>query len=108
MIVTHLVCGLVLGSGAGLASWVSGAPAWTVLLAYCLAVSLGMLASALAASLFPSDDAGSTGWLPEEAALSGNEYGSFGVTSDARAQAQMDEPTVPPPARPHDEVGSAA
>jgi hypothetical protein len=56
MIVTHLVCGFVLGLGAGLAGWIIGLPAWAAVLAYILGINLGALASTLATYLFPPQD----------------------------------------------------
>jgi uncharacterized membrane protein len=56
MLVTHVICGVILGSGAALALCILGLPVWAVILAYVLWGSLGVLASALATRLFPPDD----------------------------------------------------
>jgi hypothetical protein len=53
MLITHLVCGVLLGSGAALASLLVGLPIWAALLVGLLGGNVGMMASALATYLFP-------------------------------------------------------
>jgi hypothetical protein len=53
MLITHLVCGVLLGSGAALASLLMGLPIWAALLVCLLGGNVGGLASALATYLFP-------------------------------------------------------
>jgi hypothetical protein len=56
MLLTHLVCGIVVGLGAALAIWIAGLPAWIVVFAYALGLNFGVLASALALYLWPPED----------------------------------------------------
>jgi hypothetical protein len=60
MLMTHLVCGVLLGSGAALASLLMGLPIWAAILVYVLGCSLGLLASAIATCLFPLQEMANT------------------------------------------------